>query len=74
MKLIKHPNVIKICEVMASKTKIYIVIKFVDGSELFDKIAKHRRLKDEFKSYFHQLINAVDYCHSRGIYHRDLKD
>ncbi|GAV67386.1 Pkinase domain-containing protein/NAF domain-containing protein [Cephalotus follicularis] len=74
MKLIKHPNVIKIFEVMGSKSKIYIVIEFIDGGELFDKIAKHGRLKeDEARSYFHQLINAVDYCHSRGVYHRDLK-
>ncbi|KAI9400000.1 hypothetical protein POPTR_002G177900v4 [Populus trichocarpa] len=74
MKLIKHPNVIKIFEVMASKTKIYIVIEFVDGGELFDKIAKHGRLKeDEARRYFQQLIKAVDYCHSRGVFHRDLK-
>ncbi|KAI4355295.1 hypothetical protein L6164_004084 [Bauhinia variegata] len=74
MKLIKHPNVIKIFEVMASKTKIYIVLEFVDGGELFDEIATNGRFKeDEARSYFQQLINAVDYCHSRGVYHRDLK-
>ncbi|KAJ0110463.1 hypothetical protein Patl1_00675 [Pistacia atlantica] len=74
MKLIKHPNVIKIIEVMASKTKIFIVLEFIDGGELFDKIAKNGRLKeDEARRYFQQLINAVDYCHSRGVYHRDLK-
>lgn len=74
MKLIKHPNVVKLFEVMASKTKIYIVLEYVDGGELFDKIAKHGRLKeDEARRYFQQLVNAVDYCHSRGVYHRDLK-
>ncbi|KAF9621703.1 hypothetical protein IFM89_026766 [Coptis chinensis] len=46
-KLLKHKM---ISQVMASKTKIYIVLEFVTGGELFDKI----------------LINAVDYCHSRA--------
>ncbi|XP_071726531.1 CBL-interacting serine/threonine-protein kinase 23-like [Rutidosis leptorrhynchoides] len=74
MKLIRHPNVIRMYEVMASKTKIYIVLEFVTGGELFDKIATRGRLKeDEARKYFQQLINAVDYCHSRGVFHRDLK-
>ncbi|XP_020247567.1 CBL-interacting serine/threonine-protein kinase 9-like isoform X2 [Asparagus officinalis] len=74
MKLIKHPNVVQLHEVMASKTKIYIVLEFVQGGELFDKIVDNGRLKeDEARRYFQQLINAVDYCHSRGVYHRDLK-
>ncbi|OWM85518.1 hypothetical protein CDL15_Pgr019142 [Punica granatum] len=74
MKLIRHPNVIRMYEVMASKTKIYIVLELVTGGELFDKIASKGRLKeDEARKYFQQLINAVDYCHSRGAFHRDLK-
>ncbi|WOK99507.1 CBL-interacting protein kinase 23-like isoform X1 [Canna indica] len=74
MKLVRHPNVIEMYEVMASKTKIYIVLEFVDGGELFDKIARNGKLKeDEARKYFQQLINAVDYCHSRGVFHRDLK-
>ncbi|CAL5358254.1 unnamed protein product [Camellia sinensis] len=42
--------------------------------ELFDKISSKGRLKqDEARKYFQQLINVVDYCHSRGVFHRDLK-
>ncbi|GAB2233712.1 hypothetical protein Droror1_Dr00002941 [Drosera rotundifolia] len=74
MKRIKHPNVVRLYEVMGSKTKIFIVLEYVTGGELFDKIALNGRMQeDEARKYFQQLINAVDYCHSRGVYHRDLK-
>ncbi|OQU90517.1 hypothetical protein SORBI_3002G424500 [Sorghum bicolor] len=74
MKLIQHPNVVRLYEVMGSKTRIYIVLEFVMGGELHDIIATSGRLKEEeARRYFQQLINAVDYCHSRGVYHRDLK-
>ncbi|XP_078445056.1 CBL-interacting protein kinase 32-like isoform X2 [Wolffia australiana] len=74
MKLIKHPNVVRLHEVMGSKTRIFIVMEFVTGGELFDKIVNHGRMREgEARMYFQQLINAVDYCHSRGVYHRDLK-
>ncbi|CAL5410165.1 unnamed protein product [Camellia sinensis] len=70
-KILKHDM---IGQVMASKTKIFIVLEFVTGGELFDKISGKVRLKeDEARKYFQQLINAVDYCHSRGVFHRDLK-
>ncbi|KAK2366112.1 CBL-interacting protein kinase [Trifolium repens] len=74
MKLIKYPNVVRLYEVMGSRTKIYIVLEFVTGGELFDKIVNHGRMSEhEARRYFQHLINVVDYCHSRGVYHRDLK-
>ncbi|XP_073123902.1 1,4-alpha-glucan-branching enzyme 2-2, chloroplastic/amyloplastic-like [Henckelia pumila] len=37
------------------------------------KVNHGRMQEDEARKYFQQLINAVDFCHSRGVYHRDLK-
>lgn len=73
MRLVKHPNIVQFYEVMATKTKIYFVMEYVKGGELFNKIAKGRLEEDVARKYFQQLISAVEFCHSRGIYHRDLK-
>lgn len=74
MKLVRHPNIVELYEVMASKSRVYFVLEYVTGGELFGKIARQRKLKEEDAlAYFQQLIDAVDYCHSRGVYHRDLK-
>ncbi|XP_047330084.1 CBL-interacting serine/threonine-protein kinase 6-like [Impatiens glandulifera] len=73
MKMVKHPNIIELYEVMASKTKIYFAMELIRGGELFAKITKGRMHEDVARNYFQQLISAVDFCHSRGVYHRDLK-
>jgi 5'-AMP-activated protein kinase catalytic alpha subunit len=73
MKMVKHPNIVDLHEVMASKSKIYFAMELVRGGELFSKIAKGRLKEDLARVYFQQLISAVDFCHSRGVYHRDLK-
>ncbi|CAN6865738.1 unnamed protein product [Brassica oleracea] len=73
MKLVRHPNIVELKEVMATKTKIFFVMEFVRGGELFDKVSKGKLHEDAARRYFHQLISAVDFCHSRGVSHRDLK-
>ncbi|KAM3371983.1 hypothetical protein ACQJBY_019062 [Aegilops geniculata] len=73
MKLVKHPNIVQMYEVMATKTKIYFVLEHVKGGELFNKVQRGRLKEEAARKYFQQLICAVDFCHSRGVYHRDLK-
>lgn len=73
MRRLRHPNIVKLYEVMATKTKIYFVMEFVKGGELFAKVAKGRLSEAHSRKYFQQLISAIGYCHSRGVYHRDLK-
>ncbi|XP_071718013.1 CBL-interacting protein kinase 18-like [Rutidosis leptorrhynchoides] len=73
MKLVRHPNIVQLYEVMATKTKIYFVLEYAKNGELFDKVVTGKLKEQTARKYFHQLINAVDFCHSRGVYHRDLK-
>ncbi|CAL1404441.1 unnamed protein product [Linum trigynum] len=73
MKHGRHPYVIRMHEVMASKTRIYIVMEYAAGGELFDKLVKGKLREVAARKYFQQLVSAVDFCHSRGVYHRDLK-
>ncbi|KMT05442.1 hypothetical protein BVRB_7g175690 [Beta vulgaris subsp. vulgaris] len=73
MGMVRHPNIVHLYEVMATKTKIYFVMEHAKGGELFDKLTKGRLKEDVAQKYFRQLISAVDFCHSRGVFHRDLK-
>ncbi|RZB55580.1 CBL-interacting serine/threonine-protein kinase 21 isoform C [Glycine soja] len=74
MKLLHHPNIVRIHEVIGTKTKIYIVMEYVSGGQLFDKISYGEKLNAcEARKLFQQLIDALKYCHNKGVYHRDLK-
>ncbi|KAI4298101.1 hypothetical protein MLD38_034035 [Melastoma candidum] len=67
MKIVRHPNIVALHEVLASKTKIYIVLEFVAGGALFDKIVHQGRLsEEECRTFFQQLIDAIAHCHSKG--------
>ncbi|GJP78149.1 hypothetical protein CLOP_g8482 [Closterium sp. NIES-67] len=74
MKMVRHPNVVRLIEVMASQSKVYMVLEFAAGGELFDRIVHRGRLgESEARRYFQQLVDAVDCCHAKGVCHRDLK-
>ena len=74
MKLVRHHFVVKLKEVLASKTKIFIVLELVTGGELFDKIVEAQRFDTETaRFYFQQLVVGTIFCHNNGVCHRDLK-
>ncbi|KAG6407269.1 hypothetical protein SASPL_130255 [Salvia splendens] len=73
LRRVRHPNIVQLFEVMATKTKIYFVMEYVKGGELFSKVAKGRLKEEVARKYFQQLISAISFCHARGVYHRDLK-
>lgn len=74
MKMINHHHVVGVRDVFATSAKIFIVLEFVGGGELFDKIANEGKLPEEkARFYFKQLVEGLEHCHNNGICHRDLK-
>lgn len=69
-----HPHIVNLFEVLATKTKIYLIMEFVSGGDLFQEISVEGHLSEDLsRKYFRQLISTVRHCHSHGIFHRDLK-
>ncbi|KIJ20669.1 hypothetical protein PAXINDRAFT_174169 [Paxillus involutus ATCC 200175] len=74
MKLIDHPNIMRLYDVWETSTDLYLILEYVEGGELFDYLCNKGRLAtSEALGYFQQIISAVDYCHRFNIAHRDLK-
>lgn len=74
MKALKHKNIVNLRHVLTSATKLYVVMDLVTGGELFTKILNEGKLPEGVaRRFFQQLIDGVDYCHRRGVCHRDLK-
>ncbi|KAK4764340.1 hypothetical protein SAY87_013778 [Trapa incisa] len=74
MKLLHHPNIVQIHEVIGTKTKIYMVMEYVPGGQVSDKLSYAGKFNENYaRKLFQQLIDAVDYCHNRRVCHRDLK-
>ncbi|XP_078679023.1 NUAK family SNF1-like kinase 1 [Branchiostoma floridae x Branchiostoma belcheri] len=74
MMSLKHPHIVEILEVFENKEKIVLVMEFASGGELYDYISERQRLTEtEARRIFRQIVSAVNYCHKKGVVHRDLK-
>ncbi|XP_076844607.1 SNF-related serine/threonine-protein kinase [Brachyhypopomus gauderio] len=75
MKLVQHPNIVRLYEVIDTQTKLYLILELGDGGDMFDYIMKHEAgLNEELaKKYFAQIVHAISYCHRLHVVHRDLK-
>ncbi|XP_047575090.1 serine/threonine-protein kinase SIK1 isoform X2 [Lutra lutra] len=74
MKLLNHPHIIKLYQVMETKDMLYIVTEFAKNGEMFDYLTSNGHLSEnEARKKFWQILSAVEYCHSHHIVHRDLK-
>ena len=76
LKKIDHPNIVKFYEEISGRLNLYIVMEYVKGIALNNHLQiKGLKRLDEIEAceVFTQLISALDYCHNKGITHRDIK-
>ncbi|XP_022130090.2 SNF-related serine/threonine-protein kinase isoform X1 [Pieris rapae] len=75
MKLVQHPNVVRLYEVIDTQTKLYLILELGDGGDLYDYIMRHETGLSESlaRDYFRQIVRAISYCHRLHVVHRDLK-
>lgn len=74
MKLMNHPNIMRIYDVYEGETELYLVLEYVEGGELFDFLVNRGKLAPlEALAYFKQIVYGLNYAHSFSIIHRDLK-
>jgi serine/threonine protein kinase len=74
MKLMNHPNIMRIYDVYEGAKELFLVLEYVEGGELFDFLVNRGHLPaDEALEYFKQIIYGLNYAHTFSIIHRDLK-
>ena len=74
MKMLRHPNIIRLYEVIDTPALLFLVMEYAPGGEVMDLIAAHGRLREcDAVRFFAQTAYALAYCHSRRTVHRDVK-
>ncbi|RDB27944.1 Serine/threonine-protein kinase GIN4 [Hypsizygus marmoreus] len=74
MKLMNHPNIMRIYDVFEGEKELFLVLEYVEGGELFDFLVNRGRLPPaEALAFFKQIVYGLNYAHTFSIIHRDLK-
>jgi carbon catabolite-derepressing protein kinase len=74
LRRLRHRHVVRLHEILATRTKVHFVLDLAAGGELLSLVdASGRMTEDLARHYFRQLVCAVRYCHARGVCHRDIK-
>ncbi|KAM6257151.1 death-associated protein kinase 2 isoform 3-T4 [Porphyrio hochstetteri] len=71
---ILHANIIQLHDIYENKTDVVLILELVSGGELFDFLAQKESLSEEEATRFiKQILDGVNYLHSKKIAHFDLK-
>lgn len=74
LRQLDHPHIIKLYEIYQDNNNIYMITEFLEGGEVFDILVKKRALSESVAAkIIKQVLQAINYCHTKKIVHRDLK-
>ncbi|XP_002742407.1 testis-specific serine/threonine-protein kinase 4-like [Saccoglossus kowalevskii] len=74
IKNLKHPNLICFLQSIETTSRVYLIMEMAENGDLLDYIKSHGAVSEtQAAIWFHQLCMGIDYCHHRGVVHRDLK-
>jgi serine/threonine protein kinase len=74
LKRLRHKNIIELYHAFVEKKQLIMIMEFAGGGELLGYLQKKNALDEmETRQIIMQVANSINYCHTRGIVHRDLK-
>jgi BR serine/threonine kinase len=74
MKIVNHPNILRLIDVFESSNHLFIVLEYAEHGELFDYLVARGSLPEaEALDFLRQITFGLEYLHWHGICHRDLK-
>eukprot|EP00808_Paulinella_micropora_P024763 g50916.t1 len=74
LRLVDHPNILRLYDIIETDKSIYVVTEYVNGGELFDYLLERGKLpRHRVLSILAQLVAALEHCHALSVCHRDLK-
>lgn len=74
MQQISHPRICRLYQALETPKRMHLIMEHLDGSNLCTYVKMKEKLQeDEASRIFFQLLQAVDYLHSTGVTHRDIK-
>mmetsp|Transcript_17365 Transcript_17365/g.31331 ORF Transcript_17365/g.31331 Transcript_17365/m.31331 type:complete len:486 (+) Transcript_17365:3077-4534(+) len=74
LKLFRHPNIIRVYELVNSPANYYLVMEYVAGGDIYSLLERRGKMSEqEVRGYFHQIVAGIEYCHYHRVTHRDIK-